>query len=216
MTMVPYDFDFWALALKLALGFICLVLQINLSGKGMLAPNSAIDQLQNYVLGGIVGGMIYNSAITPIQFLIVLLLWTLIVLGAKFGSNHVRLVKHVIDGEPIEVLRDGRLDVAQLARLGVSAHDLALKLRNSGATDMAKVRRAVLEQNGQLTVTMEGDDLTQFPIILDGQIDEYALELTGKNQEWLDDQLGRAGTTLRQVYMARYVNGQLHVSAFTD
>ncbi|WP_285119689.1 DUF421 domain-containing protein [Propionibacterium freudenreichii] len=118
MTMVPYDFDFWALALKLALGFICLVLQINLSGKGMLAPNSAIDQLQNYVLGGIVGGMIYNSAITPIQFLIVLLLWTLIVLGAKFGSNHVRLVKHVIDGEPTEVLRDGRLDVAQLARLG--------------------------------------------------------------------------------------------------
>ncbi|CEH04084.1 Protein of unknown function [Propionibacterium freudenreichii] len=28
--------------------------------------------------------------------------------------------------------------------------------------------------------------------------------------------MGRAGTTLRQVYMARYVNGQLHVSAFTD
>ncbi len=88
MTMVLADFDFWALALKLALGLHLPRAADQPLGQGMLAPNSAIDQPQNYVLGGIVGGMIYNSAITPIQFLIVLLLRTLIVLGAKFGSNH--------------------------------------------------------------------------------------------------------------------------------
>lgn len=41
------------ITIKLILGFFCLVLQINLSGKGNLAPSSGIDQLQNYVLGGI-------------------------------------------------------------------------------------------------------------------------------------------------------------------
>ena len=45
---------------KLALGLLCLILQINLLGKGNLAPNSATDQVQNYVLGGIIGGVIYN------------------------------------------------------------------------------------------------------------------------------------------------------------
>ena len=42
--------------IKFALGIICLIVQINLMGKGNLAPTSAMDQVQNYVLGGIIGG----------------------------------------------------------------------------------------------------------------------------------------------------------------
>lgn len=37
--------------IKFALGIICLIVQINLMGKGNLAPTSAMDQVQNYVLG---------------------------------------------------------------------------------------------------------------------------------------------------------------------
>ena len=43
--------------IKFVLGMVCLILQINLLGKGNLAPTSAIDQVQNYVLGGIIGGI---------------------------------------------------------------------------------------------------------------------------------------------------------------
>jgi hypothetical protein len=58
------DLSYGDLTLKFIVGFIFMVLQINLFGKSNLAPTNAIDQLQNYVLGGIVGGMIYNSSIT--------------------------------------------------------------------------------------------------------------------------------------------------------
>ena len=54
-------------ALKLVLGLLALVLVINLTGKGNLAPASATDQVQNYVLGGIVGGVIYNADISVCQ-----------------------------------------------------------------------------------------------------------------------------------------------------
>ena len=47
-----------AVAIKLALGLISLVFVINLTGKGNLAPSSAADQVQNFVLGGIIGGTI--------------------------------------------------------------------------------------------------------------------------------------------------------------
>ena len=56
------------LGLKLAMGIIGLVLQINLMGKGNLAPTSAMDQVQNYVLGGIIGGVIYSDSIGVLQF----------------------------------------------------------------------------------------------------------------------------------------------------
>lgn len=59
---------YYAAIIKLGLGFICLIFQINLLGKGNLAPSSAMDQVQNYVLGGIIGGVIYNGDITILQF----------------------------------------------------------------------------------------------------------------------------------------------------
>ena len=43
---------------KLGLGLLVIIFQINIMGKGNLAPASALDQVQNYVLGGIIGGVI--------------------------------------------------------------------------------------------------------------------------------------------------------------
>ena len=39
------------IAIKLVLGLLSLVMVINFTGKGNLAPTSASDQVQNYVLG---------------------------------------------------------------------------------------------------------------------------------------------------------------------
>ena len=39
------------IAIKLTMGLLSLVLVINISGKGNLAPSSAMDQVLNYVLG---------------------------------------------------------------------------------------------------------------------------------------------------------------------
>ena len=52
-------------AIKLILGLLALVLVINLTGKGNPAPASASDQVQNYVLGGIVGGGLSTTPIFP-------------------------------------------------------------------------------------------------------------------------------------------------------
>ena len=55
-------------AIKLALGLISLVFVINLTGKGNLAPSSAADQVQNFVLGAILGGTIYSSTVSILQY----------------------------------------------------------------------------------------------------------------------------------------------------
>ena len=48
------------------MGILGLILQINLLGKGNLAPTSAMDQVQNFVLGGIIGGLIYSDSVRPV------------------------------------------------------------------------------------------------------------------------------------------------------
>lgn len=41
------DASYATIALKLAIGIIGLIIQINILGKGNLAPISAMDQVQN-------------------------------------------------------------------------------------------------------------------------------------------------------------------------
>lgn len=55
---------YFPILIKLAIGLLALIIQINIMGKGNLAPTSALDQVQNYVLGGIIGAVIYSDTIT--------------------------------------------------------------------------------------------------------------------------------------------------------
>ena len=197
------------LAIKLAIGIIGLVLQINLMGKGNLAPTSAMDQVQNYVLGGIIGAVIYNDNIGIFQFSLVLILWTLLIFTLRFIKNHNRLVKSIIDGRPVWVILNGKVQTGECIKNGISAHDLMFKLRSAGIYEIASVKRAVLEQNGQLSIIQYGDQDLRYPLIIDGQLDHDILDIISRDEEWLKVELEAQKLTINQIYIGEYLNGQL-------
>lgn len=203
------ELSYGDLALKFTVGFIFMVIQINLFGKGNLAPTNAIDALQNYVLGGIVGGMIYNQTITLLQFTMVLLIWTLIVFIAKFLTNHNNLFKKIIDGTPKLIVSNGKIDVDLALKNGLSANDLSFKLRQSGVNDIRDVKRAVFEQNGQLTIVMKNEENIKYPIVLDGKVNQDELEMLDKDQAWVEEKLAEKNLKLSEVYLANYINGKV-------
>ena len=197
------------LALKLLMGILGLVFQINILGKGNLAPTSAMDQVQNYVLGGIIGGVIYSDSIGLLQFFLVLILWTLLVLSLKFIKNHNRWIKSVIDGKSVWVIINGKIQTEECMKNGISAHDLMFKLRAAGIYEISAVKRAVMEQNGQLTVIQYGDESLRYPLITDGQVDPDILEIINRDETWLQQELDRLKLTAVQVYIGEYIDGKL-------
>ena len=197
------------LGIKLAMGIIGLVLQINLMGKGNLAPTSAMDQVQNYVLGGIIGGVIYSDSIGVLQFSLVLVLWTLLIFTLRFIKNHNQFVKSIIDVKPVWVILNGKVQTAECMRNGISAHDLMFKLRAVGVYEIASVKRAVLEQNGQLSIIQYGDESLRYPLIVDGQLDSDVLDIINKDEDWVKAQLEEQKLELNKVYIGEYLNGKL-------
>lgn len=197
------------LGIKLAMGIIGLVLQINLMGKGNLAPTSAMDQVQNYVLGGIIGGVIYSDSIGVLQFSLVLVLWTLLIFTLRFIKNHNQFVKSIIDGKPVWVILNGKVQTSECMRNGISAHDLMFKLRAAGVYEIATVKRAVLEQNGQLSIIQYGDESLRYPLIVDGQLDSDVLDIINKDEEWVKAQLEEQKLELNKIYIGEYLNGKL-------
>lgn len=197
------------LALKLLIGILGLVFQINILGKGNLAPTSAMDQVQNYVLGGIIGGVIYSDSIGLLQFFLVMVLWALLVLSLKFVKNHNRWIKSIIDGKSVWVIINGKIQAEECMKNGISAHDLMFKLRAAGIYEISAVKRAVMEQNGQLTVIQYGDESLRYPLITDGQVDPDILEIINRDEAWLQQELDRLKLTAMQVYIGEYIDGKL-------
>lgn len=200
---------------KFALGLICLILQITIMGKGNLAPTSPMDQVQNFVLGGIIGGVIYNEAITVLQFVLVLIIWTLLVLVLKFAKEHNRWVKRVIDGAPVTLIRNGAVNVQDCLRIGISANDLMFKLRSNGIFEVEKVKLAVMEQNGQLNVIEYGAEMIRYPIIVDGQANFDLLEIIEKDSDWLEAEVKKQGhDRIGEIYLGEYLNGNVILTAY--
>ena len=208
-------FNYIEILIKLALGLVSLVFVINMTGKGNLAPNSAIDQIQNYVLGGIIGGVIYNSSITILQYAVILIMWTILVLLLKWLTNNVGFVKQMIDGKPTLLIKNGEIDPEACRSVGLSASDVALKLRSQGIFQLKEVKRAVREQNGQLIVVQNGDENPKFPVITDGVIQFDVLDPLSLTEEWLLDHLNKQGyDNVANIFIAEYDKGQLSVVTY--
>lgn len=221
MYTIPYiesdEFFYLDVFLKLLLGLLALALIINKSGKGNLAPTSAMDQVQNYVLGGIIGGVIYSPSVSIFQFAIVLLIWAFLIFGLRQLKTKNHAFKRFIDGAPVIVINRGKINIAACKKAKITAHELAFKLRREGVYYIREVKRAVLEQNGELIIVLAGEENPKYPIITDGIIQKSVLEDVDKTEEWLLEELQKAGyNSPAEVFLAEYENGSIKVIPYAN
>lgn len=202
--------SYFTIGMKLALGLVTLVIVINITGKGNLAPSSAVDQVQNYVLGGIIGGVIYNSSISILQYLIILMIWICLVLMVKWLKTNNIFFKKAIDGEPVVIISRGKLDIEACRKAGLTAHDVMFKLRSNNIYSIKDVKKAILEQNGQLIIVQSGEENPRFPLITDGTVQLQTLDSIDKDEDWLMEKLKERGVdNVSDVFLAEYENGNL-------
>ena len=206
---------YFLVAVKLLIGLLSLSFVINISGKGNLAPSNASDQIQNYVLGGVIGGTIYNSAITILQYILILLIWCIVILSLKWIKTNNHAIGQLLDGQPLVIVNHGKLSVKNCRRVGLTAHDLSFKLRAAGYYYVEDLQRVVVEQDGRLLIIPYGEENPKYPLVTDGQIQTDILEIIGKDDTWLTETLADMGyRDLSRIFLVEYRDGKLLVSAF--
>ena len=207
--------DFILVAIKLLIGFFSLIMVINITGKGNLSPNSASDQVQNYVLGGIIGGIIYNKEIDILECITILFIWCMLVLLFKVIKEHSVKARQLIDGKALIIIDNGQINIENCKKAALSAHDVAFKLRTHNVYSTHKVKRAILEQNGQLIVILFGEESPKFPIITDGHIQYDIVSVIGKDEEWLLEAIKKKGFEKpSDIFLGEYVDGELILTAY--
>lgn len=120
----------------------------------------------------------------------------------SYCNIRVPSLKRLLDSRPVFLIHDGKIDQQALLENRITIDELHSMLRLSSVCDITNVTEAVLEPNGQLSVVSGDQGPISLSVVQDGQINEKALELLGKNEAWLHQQLKEKGQKVEKLFLA--------------
>ncbi|MVN85214.1 DUF421 domain-containing protein [Deinococcus sp. HMF7620] len=143
---------------RTALMFLWLVFLLRVTGKRGLAQLSPLEVAIVIGLGSAAGDPMFYPEVPLLHGMLVL---GLVVGLQRLLSHLVIRSEHVevfIEGEPVELIRDGILKGQALERANLSREDVFERLRAEGVRQMGEVQRAYFEQDGNMTVFVHAKD----------------------------------------------------------
>lgn len=137
---------------RTAVIFLWLLFLLRMTGKRGLAQFSALELVIVIALGSAAGDPLFYPEVP--------LLHAMLALALVVGFQRVltRLVvrservETFMEGVPVELVRDGVINLAALDRTNLSREDLFERLRGESVTQLGEIRRAYFEQDGNLSV----------------------------------------------------------------
>lgn len=199
------------IAVKLLAGFVVVVIYINLSGKGSLAPISALDQVGNIVLGAVIGGPLYNPNISVFMLVGVAGTWAALLLLVRYLSFKRTEVKNIVDGKSVCLMKNGKLLTDNFVTARLSVRDFIMLLHQRGYPNLDELKNVWFEYNGQMSVVKKGDDNMATMLVEGGQIDAEHLERMDRDEAWLLAELEKQGVALEDVFCAEWHRNKLWV-----
>ena len=179
-------------------------------GKKEVGKLSIIDLIVSILIAELAAISIeqYNSSIL-ISIIPITCLVLIEILFGYIGLKNSK-IKKLIEGSPIVIIKDGKLNFESMRKLRYSLDDLISQLREQGIKSIEEVNYAVLENNGKLSI-FKNETEYPLPIIMDGQIDEDVLRDMNKNKEWVYEILKKKNLKLENVFYAFYTKNKTYI-----
>ncbi len=86
--------------------------------------------------------------------------------------------RNLIQGKPIFVIKNGKLDEKQMKRLRFTIDDLIDAIRQKDVFDISTVQDAIIETNGSISVLQKAEDTPVTPRQLKLSVDEVSTPIT--------------------------------------
>ena len=152
--MFEMSMPWWEFVLRAVIVYAVLLAMIRMSGKRTMGQFTAFDMLlivllgnavQNALLGkdtSMTGGLLLAATLMTLNWLV------------GFATSRNKRVERLLEGEPVVLARDGHVYRDVLRRELVSRDDFAKSMREAGCSDISRVRLALLETNGHITLLL--------------------------------------------------------------
>lgn len=183
--------------------YILVVIAVRIMGKrqvGQLEPSELVVTL-----------MISDLATIPLSHVSIPLvhgiipILTLIIAEAtlSFLDLKSRRFRKLLSGTPVVIIKGGKVCEDEMEKLRFNFDDLMEMLRMQGSTDITDIEYGILETSGNLSIILKKKPATEmenyngvpFMFVCDGEVSDKALQLYGKNKEWLNKKLENTKTS---------------------
>ena len=169
--------------------YFFVIFVYRLMGKKEVGQLSIIDLIVSILIAELIALSIQTekSIFVSIVPILVLVFVQIFISFITLKSDKIR---NIIDGKPIVIIKNGKINFNEMSKLRYSLDDLLTQLRLQGVKSIENVKYAVLENNGNLSVFIDDNDYP-LPLILDGVIDYNVLKEIGKSYDWLINMLNK-------------------------
>ncbi|QEE09088.1 DUF421 domain-containing protein [Bartonella kosoyi] len=200
---MEFLYHYGYIALKLAVGLVAFLFILRTTGRGSLSQMTPVDLVSNFVMGSIIGGVIYNQSISCIQLLLVLLIWQALVTSFNFFSRYSVFFRRLIAGRNIALVLDGVFQMDKIKNLGISVNDLITMLRTKGCS-LHEAAFVCLETNGDCTVIKKEEGKKSTIVVENGEIIDDGLKEIGKTKKWLQAELKKKHVKVENLFAAEW------------
>lgn len=182
--MAEWIHPYMEIALKLITGMIGILVFLRIAGKGQMAQITPLDTVSAFVIGALVGGVLYNPDMSMWHILFALAVWTGFNMLVRFAMRSLKL-RHLIKGESEVLVRNGVINFKAFKRNSLEMEQFRLLLRQKGIFSMFDVEDVLFETNGAVTVLSPGKLAESHLLVNNGAIVEKGLSRCNKTRSWV-------------------------------
>ena len=170
------------IALKLSTGMLGILVFLRITGKAQMAQLTPLDTVSAFVIGALVGGVLYNPDMSMWHILFALAVWTGFNMLVRFAMRSARL-RHFIKGESSFLVRNGAINFKAFKRNSLEMEQFRMLLRQKGIFSMFDVDDVVFETNGAVTVLPTERTADSILFVNNGEIVESSLKKANCSRE---------------------------------
>ena len=156
---------------------------LRITGKAQMAQITPLDTVSAFVIGALVGGVLYNPDMSMLHIIFALIVWTGFNMLVRFAMRSAYM-RHLIKGKSDFLVKKGIINFGNFKRNSLEMEQFRMLLRQKGIFSMFDVEDVLFETNGAVTVLPTGKTADSFLIVNNGEFVESGLAGSEKSKEW--------------------------------
>ena len=222
--------------IRTLLSFLILLSLTRIMERKEISEMTFLNFSSGIAIGSIAGNLAFNQHLSILNGIISLIGWSLFTLLSGRIVIKSKKARKVIDGEPLIIIKNGKIMEKPLRKVNLDLDTLTALLRQKDIFSITEVEYAIFEITGKLSVmkkdnkqpVTKGDMNIVNPqkkllptiteVVSDGIINITNLEKLNLNTGWLNEQLLQAGIkTISDVFYAEVQpDNKLYIDSKND
>lgn len=139
------------IVLRAAIAFAFIWAITRVVGRRELSSMEPFDLILLVVIGDLVQQGVTQSDYSMLGAVLVIVTFAVLTVTTSYLSFRFRRLRPLLEGEPLLLIENGRVIEANLRRERLTREEMEAEARLNQIADLADVRFAVLETNGQIS-----------------------------------------------------------------